>query len=236
MKPRIGFVASVNLKVHNMRHTVNTPYITSVISAGGTPVIIPVDGNPARADEYVSIIEGLLLPGGEDVTPGLYGENPVPQVTYMMEEKDRFEFQLIRLAMEKRIPIFGICRGLQVLNVYFGGTLYQDIPSQYGRDIGHSQAMEIRSQLTHKVSVVEGTLLHKLLGSDLSANSYHHQAIKGLGKGFVVAATAQDGTIEGIENADGSIYAVQWHPEELYALHPGFRPLFAHLVEAAQSR
>ena len=152
-------------------------------------------------------------------------------VTYVLESKDEFEFELLRLAIQKGIPIFGICRGLQMLNVYFGGNLYQDIPANTAARSDMSQAMEIRSQLTHRVDLSKERCCHRLMqNTEISVNSYHHLAIKTLGKGLMVSARAKDGIIEGIETADGRIYAVQWHPEELYAPHPSFRPLFDHFV------
>ncbi len=234
MKPVIGFVAAQNPKVLPDRHIVNTPYINAVIVAGGTPVLIPVDRNPDRAEEYISMLDGLLIPGGEDVTPSLYGQAPIWQVTYMNEDKDRMELALIRLAVERRIPVFGICRGIQLLNVCFGGTLYQDLPFQVAGSVCHLQDMAIRSQLTHPVELESGSLMRTLLGSEpLYVNSYHHQALKDLAPNFIVTARSPDGVIEAVEDPERNIYAVQWHPEELVTRYPRFRPLFAHLVKLA---
>lgn len=234
MRPVIGFVAAANPKLLPGKHIVNTPYIDAVIAAGGTPILIPVDGDPSRAKDYIPLLDGLLVPGGEDVTPALYGQDPVPQVTYMNEAKDRMEQALIRLAAEQGLPIFGICRGIQLLNVCFGGTLYQDLPAQVGSNICHAQDMAIRSQLTHRVELTPGSLMEELLGQEpLYVNSYHHQALKDPAPGFTVTARASDGVIEAVEDPARNLYAVQWHPEELVGPHPRFRPLFRHLVELA---
>ena len=145
------------------------------------------------------------------------------------------EMKLIRLAQERGLPIFGICRGLQLINVAFGGTLYQDLPSQYPECIAHAQDMSIRSQLTHRVDILGDTLIGRLLGSEpIYVNSYHHQAVKEVAKGFHVSAKASDGVAEAIENGEGMIYAVQWHPEELVNRYERFRPLFKYLVEQAR--
>ena len=237
-KPVIGLVAAEHPKTIAAKHLVNTPYINALIAAGATPLVIPVDRDAGRAEEYIPLLDGLLVPGGEDVTPILYGQDPVPQVTYSNADKDRMELALVRLAAERHLPIFGICRGIQLMNICFGGTLCQDLPSQRPNRICHYQDMAIRSQLTHQVSLAPGSLMERLLGGDspLYVNSYHHQALETVAPGFSVTATAADGTIEAMENAAGDIYAVQWHPEELVELHPRFRPLFRHLAELAAQR
>ena len=235
VKPVIGMIAAANPKLLAGRHLINTSYVRAVIAAGGTPLLIPADEHPERAEEYMPLLHGLLVPGGEDVTPALYGEDPVPQVTYVNEDKDRTEMALACLAAERGIPIFGICRGMQLLNVCFGGTLYQDLPSQHPGALGHAQDMAIRSQLTHRVKLESGSLLERLLGEEpLSVNSYHHQAVRTTAPGFTVTATAADGVVEGVEAPGRNLYAVQWHPEDLVERHPRFRPLFRHLVEQAE--
>lgn len=124
---------------------------------------------------------------------------------------------------------------MQLLNVCFGGTLYQDLPSQHPGALGHAQDMAIRSQLTHRVKLESGSLLERLLGEEpLSVNSYHHQAVRTPAPGFTVTATAADGVVEGVEAPGRNLYAVQWHPEDLVERHPRFRPLFRHLVEQAE--
>ena len=153
----------------------------------------------------------------------------------MNEEKDRMELALIRGAVDRGMPVFGICRGIQLLNVCFGGTLYQDLPAQYPGVLGHAQDMAIRGQLTHRVTLEPDSLLEKLLGGEpLSVNSYHHQAVRTPAPGFTVTARAADGVIEGVEDPERNLYAVQWHPEDLVESHPRFRPLFRHLVERAE--
>lgn len=179
VKPVIGMIAAANPKLLAGRHLINTSYVRAVIAAGGTPLLIPADEHPERAEEYMPLLHGLLVPGGEDVTPALYGEDPVPQVTYVNEDKDRTEMALACLAAERGIPIFGICRGMQLLNVCFGGTLYQDLPSQHPAPWATPRIWPSGSQLTHRVKLESGSLLERLLGEEpLSVNSYHHQAVR----------------------------------------------------------
>lgn len=235
VRPVIGMITAPNPKLLHGRHLINTSYVRAVIAAGGTPLLIPSDGDDGLATEYLPLLHGLLVPGGEDVTPALYGEDPLRQVTFMNEEKDRMELALIRGAVERGMPVFGICRGIQLLNVCFGGTLYQDLPTQYPGVLGHAQDMAIRGQLTHRVTLEPDSLLEKLLGGEpLSVNSYHHQAVRTPAPGFTVTARAADGVIEGVEDPERNLYAVQWHPEDLVESHPRFRPLFRHLVERAE--
>lgn len=232
MKPVIGMIAAPNPKLLQGRYLINTSYVRAVIAAGGIPLLIPSDRDASMAAEYLPLLHGLLVPGGEDVTPALYGEDPLPQVTFMNEDRDRIELALIRQAVDRGIPIFGICRGMQLLNVCFGGTLYQDLSVQCPGALGHTQDMTIRGQLTHRVMLESGSLLESLLGSEpLSVNSYHHQAIRTPAPGFVVTARAADGVIEGVEDPVRNLYAVQWHPEDLVEPHPRFCSLFQYLVD-----
>lgn len=234
VKPIIGMVIGTAPKVMREKHIFNTPYIDAITMLGGIPLLLPVTGDIGMAAQYIECIDGLLIPGGADVTPGLYGQEPAPQTTYILEDQDALECKLIRMARKRSIPTFGICRGMQLMNVVFGGTLCQDIPTQYTSHIAHVQDMSIRSQPTHNVNVVSGSLVERLLGTDgLRVNSYHHQAVKKVADGFIVSAIAPDGVIEAMESTDKKMYAVQWHPEELVTRYERFRPLFTYLMEQA---
>lgn len=231
-KPVIGLIAGEDPRIAADKHMVNTSYLQALIAAGATPLVIPVDGDAGRAGEYIPMLDGLLVPGGEDVTPSLYGQAPVSQVVYTYGDKDRMDLALIRMAVEAGLPVFGICRGLQVINVCFGGTLIQDLPSQRPGTLVHTSDRD--APRTHGARLVPGSLMERLLGSEpLQVNTYHHQAVDVPAPGFSITAFAEDGVVEAIEDSARNIYAVQWHPERLVEEYPRFRPLFRHLVEQA---
>lgn len=235
MKPVIGIVFGEDPALGvGSKCMLNSSYIQAVADAGGIPLPIPVTGDASRALDYIDLLDGLLLPGGEDVTPWLFGEEPVPQVTYVMEDTDRMELEMLRLARERQLPVLGICRGIQLLAVAMGGRLYQDLPSQHPGGIAHKQSSATRSQLSHSAAVEPGSLLERLLGEEpLRVNSFHHQAVKEVPAGFRATVTAPDGIIEAMESDDGTMLAVQWHPELLVERYPRFRALFRYLVERA---
>lgn len=192
-------------------------YVASVAQAGGVPVVLPPIVEVA--EEVVRGIDGLLLSGGSDLDPGYYGEEPTPELDAIVPERDAFEMAVLRHVFERGAPVFGICRGLQVLNVALGGTLYQDLPSQLtGGSIAHRQQMP-KWQWTHEVEVDSGSEVAKITQTtELRVNSYHHQAIKDLAGDLTVVARASDGVIEAVESRDLSehwLVGVQWHAEAM---------------------
>ena len=192
------------------------------------------------AEEMVQGIDGLLLTGGSDLDPGYYGEEPLPELGETVPERDAFEMAVLRHALERSMPVFGICRGMQLLNVALGGTLYQDLPSQLHPDlIAHRQQMP-KWQWTHEVEVDAGSEVAKIMeATRLRVNSYHHQAIKDLPDDLMAVAHASDGVIEVVESHDLSerwLVGVQWHAEAMRDTKgPEHRNLFkAHVVAAEQ--
>jgi putative glutamine amidotransferase len=179
------------------------------------------------------------LSGGSDLDPGYYGEEPVPELGVTLPERDTFEMALLEHALRRQIPILGICRGMQVLNVALGGTLYQDLPSQMDHMVllGHRQETP-KWQPTHEVEVDGGSKIAKILGTDeLKVNSYHHQAIKDLAFGLVAVACAPDGVIEAVESSDLAkrwMIGVQWHAEAMRDAGPEHQKLFEAHVSAAE--
>jgi putative glutamine amidotransferase len=210
--------------------------VRAVEEAGGLPIVL-APGRPEDAPELLGRVSGLLLTGGGDVDPGLYGETPHDRLGRVVPERDAFELALAREALEKRLPLLAICRGQQVLNVATGGTLVQDIPSQLSGAVDHDPDTE-RWGMAHPVRILPGTRLRAILGADTAlVNSFHHQAVKAPGQGVVVSALADDEVVEGIEVPDHPFaLGVQWHPEAFWDHGRKFQSLFEALVDASRSR
>jgi putative glutamine amidotransferase len=212
-------------------------YVRSVERAHALPVVL-APGGPGDASDIVDRVQALVLSGGSDIDPALYGEARHPSVTRVVRERDEFELALCREALERGLPILAICRGCQVLNVATGGTLIQDIPSQVSGAEDHDPERE-RWEAAHDVRILPGTRLYAILGKDtVAVNSFHHQAVRDVGRGLRVSAlSAHDSVIEGIEADDGRfVLGVQWHPEGFWSQKQGFQALFDALVDEAVSR
>ena len=237
--PLIGVSTSISVGKYPERAYVNTAYLRAIQQAGGIPLLLPPPLDPDPLAVLWQRLDGLVLTGGDDIDPARFGEAPHPRTTGVSESHDTLEIALVHRALEDDVPLFAICRGLQVVNVALGGSLYQDIADQTGSAIEHSQK-ERRDQPTHAVKVMgEGTRLGKILGAlELNVNSMHHQAIKKLGKGLREVGWAPDGVIEAAELEDSQrfLVGVQWHPEELVGRDPAARNLFASVVDEARKR
>ena len=208
-------------------------YDAAIRRAGATPMPLSLEAPSSAALEGA---DGLMLTGGDDVDPALYGESPHPTYDVSEPGRDVFEIDLVRRALAADLPVLAICRGLQVLNVALGGTLIQDIPSEPGALLQHD-AEGPPNTLAHSVAVAPGSCLAALVGPDdtRAVNSRHHQAIRALGQGLVVTATSPDGVIEAAElPAARFCVGVQWHPENFNAGE--FDRLFAGFVDACRRR
>ena len=213
-------------------------YIDAVIAAGGVPLVLPPTDDMRVLRGMFDALDGLLLTGGVDVAPGLYGEQPHPRLGAVNADRDAAEIPLARWAVTEGKPVFGICRGIQVLNVALGGTLYQDLPSQRPGEIDHEMSVkhECWNNLDHDLALAHDSRLARLLDTtSLGVNSLHHQAIKELGSGLRVVGHAPDGVVEAVEGMNGHfVLAVQCHPEELWqGVDRRWRVVFRALVEAA---
>ena len=217
-KPKIGIAANILIMDSGMmpgiyRAYVNNDYVESLEKAGCVPVMLPVLSDLEDVKAQVEGLDGIVLSGGWDIDPLLYGEQPLLQQGFTMSEVDRFFLAVIQAGDELSIPIFGICKGMQAINVAFGGTLCQDIGSQMKVCLQHMQQAP-RYNATHKITVEKDSFLEGVLGREAMVNSFHHQSIKTAASGFRVTARADDGVIECIERTGGSfICGVQWHPE-----------------------
>ncbi|HEX9053287.1 MAG TPA: gamma-glutamyl-gamma-aminobutyrate hydrolase family protein [Gemmatimonadales bacterium] len=235
--PRIG-VSGVLRDWHDARRAgVNASYVSAVAGAGGVPLILSQLIGEAGAPRALEGCEGLLLTGGEDVDPAYYGEQPSKALGSVDRERDRFELALFRAARAARLPVLGICRGIQLINVALGGTLYQDLPSERPGPIDHDPGTA-RGARTHHVRLAPGSRAARVLGVDrLVPNSFHHQAVKDLAPALIATGWSDDGVIEAVEGRpdDAWLLAVQWHPEEMHEdVSAPERGLFRALVEEAR--
>lgn len=192
-------------------------YVRAVQSAGGIPLVLPV-GAPELAKDYINHIDKLILAGGQNVSPKLYGEMNLVEEATLFEERDQFELALIKEAMIQNKPIFAVCRGMQLVNVALGGSLFQEISHLNSSKISHMQVPVPREIPTHKIQTEAGSMLREIYGDETNVNSFHFQAVKTLAEELQVTAYSEDGVIEGIERRGPGtvILGVQWHPDFAY--------------------
>ncbi|CAM2941773.1 gamma-glutamyl-gamma-aminobutyrate hydrolase family protein [Hathewaya histolytica] len=239
-KPVIGISGSLIIDNGGMfpgykRSYVNDDYVQAVINAGGIPFIIPFSKDKSLVEITVEHIDGLILSGGHDVFPLNYNEEPDQKLGEVFPERDEFDFALVAAAKKKQIPVFGICRGFQIINVAHGGTLYQDLSSREKKCIKHSQGHS-PSLGTHSVKVEKDSMLASILGTDIRTNSFHHQIIKDVAPSLKAVAYASDGVVEAIESSAGEpIFGTQWHPEMMAATESSMLDLFKHIINLAKN-
>jgi len=239
MRPLIGIPCRPLIRAETGKpiYANNRAYVHAVESAGGLPVLIPMIKDLNILTALLSRLDGILLSGGIDVHPSHYGEEVHPLTQEVDIELDEFEITLASWAIQQDIPVLGVCRGMQLINVVLGGTLYQDIDNQYPDSIAHSQRHLPITHLAHHIIVEPGSRMEKILGHGaVWVNSHHHQAIKDPGKGVRITGRAPDGVPELLEVPDCRfVMAVQSHPEEIYSIEPAFKRLFSAFVQASSS-
>lgn len=245
MKPLIGITCSMGLGIHSMtmenmpqnQHRLSDTYVNAVMQAGGIPVLLPSYEDLSLVKQAIDRLDGVLLSGGGDLDPALFGRRANAHLGSVSPRRDAAELEIARYVIrETDKPMLGICRGVQVMNVAMGGSLYIDLPGE-GK-LAHNLTMYPRNIPTHEVEVCENTHLAAATGSGVKrVNSFHHQAVKDLAEDFVVSARSlPDDVIEAIElPGPRFVVGVQWHPEGLTAMEEA-RNLFRALVEAAGKR
>ncbi len=216
---KIGIPANINLlptknfNLNNANYTSDI-FINLLVSHGITPIIIPLVP-PEMVPIYLEEVDGVIIPGGHDVTPTLFDEQPHAKLGQTYLPHDEFEMKIINEAIAKQIPILGICRGHQIINVALGGSLYQDLKSQKDKVHEHTQTEPLTEAIRPVEVMVDSQLAHAV-GVHPMVNSKHHQAVKEVAPGMRVTAVSDDGVVEAMENADASIMGIQWHPEFLW--------------------
>lgn len=232
-KPVIAI--TTNFTKTELSRNPESAYAIAVAQAGGEPLLLSRDIPVNQHDSLRESINGLILSGGGDVAISYFGGEPSPAIGDPSPQRDSLELALVKLAMQTDLPVFGICRGIQVLNVALGGTLVTDIPTQFKTSINHSTPASLGRQfLAHEVEVEKKSQLAQTLGSlRVKVNSFHHQAIKELAPGLKVTARATDGLIEAVEYQASikPVFGVQWHPENLQSM-PEHKALFLDFFRA----
>lgn len=236
MKPVIGISGSILINKGSSfngykRAYVNHDYIQSVINAGAIPLILPFNEDEEVTKMMLERVDGLILSGGHDIDPTLYNEEPLLKIGEILPERDKFDSILYKNACKLKKPIFGICRGFQLINVLNGGSLYQDLSYADFVTIRHNQ-VDNPSQATHSVDIENDTFLTDIFGNMTRVNSFHHQIVKDLAKDFKVVAKSKDGVIEAIEKIDDTNYiiATQWHPEMMSSTCSNTQKIFNNFV------
>ena len=213
MRTKIGVVIC---GLDNQRQFVSDAYIQAVKLAGGLPIILPLIKSKTVIQEYIELCDGFLFCGGGDITPLLFGQEPATNVGKTDITLDLFQIRLMKAILEADKPVLAICRGMQVLNVACGGTIYQDINLVDFETINHMQNSISRRDISHKVIFEPESKVHKILGSFAYTNSFHHQSIDRLGKGLAVSGFTGDAIVEAIEMPSHTfVLGVQWHPESM---------------------
>ena len=239
--PRIGVTPDEGLTDSQWplpRYELKRAYADAVLASGGAPLVLPYSADAGVLAAYLDAIDGLLVTGGAfDVPPELFGEEPREGLGELKPERSHFELQLIRGALDRALPVLGICGGMQLLNVVYGGTLYQDLGRERPDAAGHQQTID-RREPAHDVVVQPSTILSRTVGAGvLRVNSTHHQAVARVGAGLVASGASPDGLVEAIEDPKRRyVVGVQWHPELLFQSAPANAGLYRALVEAARRR
>ena len=233
MRPIIGVLAEID---NELSTKVLNAYTHAIEKSGGIPVLFPYVDDGETVEHLVDICDGFFFTGGADIDPKRYGEETRETIGDVQEHRDEFEFNVFQRVIKTSKPILAICRGAQLVNVALGGTLYQDIPSEVQTNILHKQS-EPKFSHSHDVRIMINTPLYEMMRMErIKANSFHHQAIKALGKGLEIMAVAEDGIIEAVYSSGRQyIRAYQWHPERLFEIDTQNRIIFEDFIRVCES-
>lgn len=244
-KPLIGIIANytnddeigikLNLGVHGQEwQLLPDDYVMAIEHVGGIPIILPITNDVTTLIPLIKQLDGIIFTGGPDIDPQVYGENPMPGLQEIDVKRDEYELALVHYVLERtKLPVLGICRGLQILTVATGGTLYQDITKYRKESFNHTVLNVVKHHPTHEVMIKKGSFFYEVFKRNkIGVNSFHHQAVKDLGKNFKATMVADDGVVEGIEmSGERLICAVQWHPESMFDQDPIYIELFSSFLK-----
>lgn len=210
---------------------VNDDYVDAIVKAGGIPVLLPMC-NKETIDGQLDLVDAVIMSGGVDINPLFYNETYHVNQGISSYRRDVYDLSLLKRCIERKIPVLGICRGMQAMNVAFNGTLYQD-NQEAGNVNGHSQK-ERKQYPIHRIDIKEDSFLYDVLGKSYLVNSFHHQSVKDLGEGLVITATCSDGIVEGIEHKELKCFGVQFHPEMMHNHDEGMQKVFNHFIDICE--
>nr|WP_300093260.1 gamma-glutamyl-gamma-aminobutyrate hydrolase family protein [Sedimentibacter sp.] len=236
MKTIIGITTDKIMEDGFYYQKINESNLKAVYEHGGVPVILPVTDDDESIERYLSLVDGIYFTGGGDINPLLFGEEPIRQIGAIDYDRDTFEVKLYKHAALKNMPMLGICRGQQIMNVAGGGTLYQDIYAQRQNTNGHSPKFTLGGYEHHTVDLIRDSMIYNIFKTDkIKTNSFHHQAVKDVAEGYIATAFTEDGIIECIESSELEFaLGVQWHPEIMFERYPLFCNIFNSFIEASK--
>jgi putative glutamine amidotransferase len=237
MPPLISIVAHTDFTTAgHYALTIPTAYIDAIEQAGGIPHLLPYTGNLDLVPRLARDVDGFIFPGGFDIDPTFFKENPIPELGRVDRNLDVHQLAVFDLALEMGVPILGICRGAQVINVALGGDLFQDIKAQADQPVLTHTQEKLHFGTDHEIKIVRGSRLYDLFGPEIQVNSRHHQAVRTPGKGLSITARSLDGVIEALAHDTLPIDLVQWHPELMLKTDPAMAPLFQGFVRRCQRK